>query len=1011
MESKRKLKKRILPQEAQNYKECSKQPITENKNAKQQEQKRKKITLKDLKILFTNTDQLNKSKKHELENLVQREKPHLIALCEVKPKYGDQKQLIEYAINGYKISNHTNIQSSKGRGMVILSHHSIAHLVMDVNCTVDFEEACIVEIRLSGNDLLSFVCIYRSPTPTESSMENNTSLNKLLKSVAQEKTYTHKCIVGDFNFPTINWDNWTTPHAEESKEEKFLEALRDSFFHQHVQEPTRCRGTDNPSTIDLILTGEDNQITNLDYVSPLGKSDHSVLIFNFKCYAEPKCSSKRYIYNIADFQKMKDHLEINDWRKEFIDKAQSESTNEIWQRFKNDILSIRDQFVPKKEVGKPFWKKKGDIPICKDLRDKIKEKRNLHRKWLKSSPSNRQENRAKYVVVRNQVNRMMTLARRSHQRNICTKSKENPKVFWSHVRSKLTSTSGVAPLLESEKDKSSLKYDDREKANILQNQFCSVFTREPDDEPPYFQQRTEKVIAEVIVTKDMVYDQIKELDPSKSCGPDEIHPKMLLELVEYISEPLAMLINKSLIEGVLPDDWKLAHVTPIYKNKGAHNLAVNYRPVSLTSIVCKLMESILRKQVMSHLISENLISNKQYGFISKRSTVTQLLNYLDKCCEMVADGMVVDCIYFDFAKAFDTVPHKRLRKKLTGYGIAGNILQWISEFLANRKQAVIVNGESSSIKDVISGIPQGSVLGPLLFVIYINDLPDHVISNLLLFADDTKLFKEVDSIKDSITIQNDIDTLEKWSHDWLLRFHPDKCHVLTIGKFSNIKHAHRYMLEGEVLEHVFLEKDLGVLIDSDLSFAEHISKQVNKANSVLGLIKRSFENLNPSMFRILYTTFVRPHLEYAQSVWSPKLRKYVNLIEGVQRRATKLVERIRHLPYSVRLKRLEISSLEFRRMFGDMVQVYKHVHFYDRSTIPDKLTLRTRPNRKHHFELQPNFAKDGSLGVQTKLFYYRCVTNWNNLPRDVVDAPSIKIFKERLNRAWENHPSRYLLYN
>ena len=308
------------------------------------------------------------------------------------------------------------------------------------------------------------------------------------------------------------------------------------------------------------------------------------------------------------------------------------------------------------------------------------------------------------------------------------------------------------------------------------------------------------------------------------------------------------------------------------------------------------------------------------------------------------------------------------------------------------------------------GIPQGSVLGPLLFVIYINDLPEHVISSIFLFADDTKIMKEVNSIHDSLLIQSDIEALEKWSDDWLLKFHPDKCHVLTVGKFDNIRHAHPYQLNGNQLEHVFVEKDLGILIDSELSFEEHISKQVNKANAMLGLIKRSFEDLSPTVFRTLYIIFVRPHLEYAQSVWQPRLRRSIDLIESVQRRATKLVKPIANLAYSDRLRRLQLPSLEFRRLFCDMVQIYKHVHIYDKKTIPSKLIRRTRPCRQHKDQFKLNFADDGLRGPQSKSFFYRTISTWNALPRYVAEAPSIKKFKENLNKAWATHELRYLLY-
>ena len=278
-----------------------------------------------------------------------------------------------------------------------------------------------------------------------------------------------------------------------------------------------------------------------------------------------------------------------------------------------------------------------------------------------------------------------------------------------------------------------------------------------------------------------------------------------------------------------------------------------------------------------------------------------------------------------------------------------------------------------------------------MFVLYINDLPEVVRAILYLFADDTKLLKAVTSRQDSILLQNDINALEEWSRIWLLRFHPKKCHVLTLGKFDNIRHAHPYQLGDTVLEHVFSEKDLGVIFDSNLSFEEHILAQVRKANSMVGLIKRSFFHLSPSLFCQLYTTFVRPHLEYAQVVWSPKLRKHSKLLEGVQRRATRIVETCKNHPYTRRLEQIGIPTLEYRRAVNDMVEVYKHLHLYDKTTVPERFSPRTRPNRNHSFELERVFAKDGLRGAQTNSFYFRSIKQWNTLPRKVVESPSIAI--------------------
>ena len=956
--------------------------------------------------MYTNADQLTSLKKSELRELITQHKPHIIAICEVKPKNGAERTLQDYTMNGY-VLHHTNIDSNVGRGIAIYVHSSIANLISQIN-TTPFREACILEIYLQGTDTMVFGCFYRSPSLNSASDENNDNLNAVLKNLALNKKYSHKCFVGDFNFNSINWNTCSSSHNEESKEEKFLETIRDCFLFQHVLEPTRCRGTDDPSTIDLIFTDEENQITDLQYQAPLGKSDHSVITFTFNCYVDLLPPTKKLQYDKADFQSMKRHLCEVGWSNGFNNENTNKPVNDLWFAFKTKILELRDQFVPVKLSGLPSWKDKGKVPINQDLWKEIKEKKRLHRKWVRSKhqPNNHLIHES-YKRVRNRVKKLMLRGKKDFEKKIGSDANRNPKRFWAHIRSKLKSRTGVAPLRQKDTDKSSLRFSDKDKANILQQQFCSVFTREPEGSIPNFDVKSQQNINDLQITEDMVRKEIIGICIHKAFGPDEIHPSMLKELIDHVTGPLTFIFNKTISDGCLPDDWKKASVSPIYK-KGAKYIPANYRPISLTSIVCKLMESILKKSIMEHLNHEDLLSSKQFGFINKRSTTTQLLSFLEKCIDSIADGGVVDTIYFDFAKAFDTVPHRRLLSKLASYGIRGNILRWIKSFLEDRSQIVKVNGTASTSETVISGIPQGSVLGPILFVIYINDLPDELQSHVYLFADDTKIFRCIKSKEDSLTVQTDIQALESWSEKWLLKFHPDKCHVLSLGKLENIVHAHPYVLNGHELEHVFAEKDLGVTIDCDLKFEDHIAIKIKKANSLVGLITRSFSYMDCELFKQLYTTFVRPHLEYAHVVWSPHLRKQINQLESVQRRATKLVYDLKNLSYQERLKKLKLPTLAHRRSQGDMIEVYKHLHIHDNNIVPQKLRLRERPSRgKHDYQILPNFPKDGVRGVQRNSFYFRVSTLWNNLPNDVVNAPTLDTFKRSLERAWTDIPSKY----
>ena len=430
------------------------------------------------------------------------------------------------------------------------------------------------------------------------------------------------------------------------------------------------------------------------------------------------------------------------------------------------------------------------------------------------------------------------------------------------------------------------------------------------------------------------------------------------------------------------------------------------------------MEKIVRKAVMDHLQENDIVTKEQHGFMSGRSCMTQLLESMDAWTEALDDHGSIDIIYTDFQKAFDSVPHGRLMEKVSACGIKGKTQDWIKDFLTDRTQRVVVNGKTSQEGAVTSGIPQGSVLGPILFVIYINDLPQTVKSQIKMFADDTKLYSRVDKIdNDGINhgaadLQDDLDALTKWSDRWQLKFHPEKCCVLKLGQDRGTAY---YMdtkdKDGNTtrirLKETQEEKDLGVTIDKALSFKQHVAEATLKASRVVGNIRRSFDYLSLETFSLLFKSLVRPILEYGHCVWKPDEKNQKGLcveLENVQKRATKLLSELKDLPYPERLRKLKLPSLEHRRKRGDAIEVYKYMHGFYNTKSPSLEQNKDKTTRGHSMKLAKIRPR---LNIRGNYFNIRVVNMWNNLPESVVTAPSVDAFKGRLDRHWENLPSVY----
>ena len=882
-------------------------------------------------------------------------------------------------MDGYEI-----IRNSNNRGICIYTANHL--LVNQVELKSKFEESVWCKIITSDKTEILFGCMYRSPN---SSPENNQKMLDLINESTTIK-FDQIIITGDFNLKEIDWHHKTVHTRNESFAYKTYDALNDLFLTECIQKPTRFRGTNNPSALDWILTYNKDHIEDLQVQAPLGLSDHSLITFKLNCISDKANideSLRRSYYN-GNYDEMRKDLNNIKWDKTL----EGLNTQECWDKIHSKINGLIERHIPMKKYTlskSPPWYGRS----VRDLSDKKKKAWNRYKKH--PTP----ETWDHYAQQRNKLTHHIELAKSEYENKIASEIKENPKQFWKYVSRKTKSKSKIASLLNSDGD---LKTDDLSKAEILNKQFASVFTKEDTSSIPSIDidKPDIKVMEEICVSNSTITKYLKKLNISKSCGPDGINARILKENAYELAPALKILFDKSMDESKLPKQWKDAHVTALFK-KGNKKLASNYRPVSLTSICCKMFEKIVRDAIVKNLEDQGLISVSQHGFRGGLSCTTQLLEVMEIWTRWFDLGLPWDTVYTDFAKAFDSVPHQRLLNKIHAYGIRGKVFNWIKDFLNNRRQRVIVGNESSPWENVTSGIPQGSVLGPILFTIFINDMPDQVKSVMKLFADDAKICRAIESMDDVETLQADIDKLFYWSRKWQLPLNISKCKIIHYGKKNPM---HEYTMDGTTLFTDSEEKDVGVLFDSELTFRKHISNMISKANSRIGMIKRSFSQLNIKNFKLLYKSLVRPILEYCSSVWFPLYKRDVQEIEKVQRRATKIVKSLKNLDYPERLKKLNLTTLIYRRHRTDILQVYRIINGIDRLNFKDFFKLDTSCTRGHTWKL---WKPQAETKLRQNTFSHRVINTWNSLPSEVVNSPSINSFKNALEKHWKTQDFKY----
>ncbi|KAK8748335.1 hypothetical protein OTU49_016085 [Cherax quadricarinatus] len=621
---------------------------------------------------------------------------------------------------------------------------------------------------------------------------------------------------------------------------------------------------------------------------------------------------------------MRNFLQEVQWDREMVGK----SVNEMMEYVATKCKEAEERFVPK--GNRNNRKTKTSLWFTRRCRE---AKTKCNREWKRYRRHRTQENKEISRRARNEYAQIRREAQRQYENDIASKVKSDPKLLYSHIRRKTTVRDQVIRL---RKEGGELTRNDQEVCEELNTRFKEVFTVETGRTLGgqirwgHQQGIHQQVLDDIHTDEEEVKKLLRDIDTSKAMGPDNISPWVLREGADMLCVPLTTIFNTSLETGQLPEVWKTANIVPIFK-KGDRKEALNYRPVSLTCIVCKVMEKIIRRRVVEHLERNKSINANQHGFMEGKSCVTNLLEFYDKITEVrhEREGWA-DCIFLDCKKAFDTVPHKRLVQKLEHQAhITGRALQWIREYLTGRQHRVMVRNDVSQWAPVTSGVPQGSVLGPVLFLVYVNDMMEGLYSEVSLFADDVKLMRRIKSDEDQAGLQRDLDRLDTWSNKWLLEFNPAKCKVMKIGE-GHRRPQTEYRLGGQRLQTSLKEKDLGVSITPSMSPEAHINQITAAAYGRLANLRTAFRYLSKESFKTLYTVYVRPILEYAAPVWNPHLIKHVKKLEKVQRFATRLVPELRGMSYEERLREIGLTTLEDRRVRGDMITTYKILRGIDK---------------------------------------------------------------------------------
>ena len=798
-------------------------------------------------------------------------------------------------------------------------------------------------------------------------------------------------IVGDINEDQLNLNN-----------HKFKDILMLNNMSNVICDPTRVSQTSSTLIDPIAITSNIHCLHAGTFNTDKRYSDHYGTFIYFKADFVSRAPFKRRVWNYkeANFTLLNEKILTTDWT--FISNTDIDTATE---EFTKTLITLAQSCIPTRFVtirpnDKPWYN--SEIRRTSRQRDRQRKIAQLSGKsadWLT------------FKNLRNKVNNMKKHAKEIFFNNIeftiSDLNSNNPRQYWKLVKMLIKDHSGceTIPPLANTRNKT-LAFSDKDKANALNDFFSSISTVDDSNvNLPLFTSKSNNQLVYVAVSEQDVKDVLSNLVINKANGPDEVSHRLLKETRETICKPLTILFNKSIQHKVYPKLWKQATVMPLFK-KGDKSMPSNYRPVSLISCVGKVMERIMFKYIYNFLQQNELIYKHQSGFLPNHSTVYQLIDIYNQICKAFDEKKFTCIVFCDISKAFDRVWHKGLLFKLKQLGISGHINEWFASYLSNRKQRVFVGTELSQEKTINAGVPQGSVLGPLLFLIYVNDIAESLSSITRLFADDSSLAVSSNNVQFIENILNqDLQRIADWAKQWLVNFNPSKTEALFLSLSRTNRIPPDLYFQNTQLTFVESHTHLGVSLSSDGSWHTHISNITSSASKVLGTMRALKYKLKRNTLNHLYLTYLRPILEYASILWDSCTINEKETIEKIQYEAARIVTGLtRSVSIERLLKEIGWVSLADRRKIQKLVLVYKHKN----GELPEYLS-ELYPNtisqtNTYRLRDRENYATVvRRLEIYSKSVIPSSIKLWNDLDPDIRNSNSVSQFKSKIKNMFKPH--------